>query len=463
MKKIMSVFIAITTLLLFTACSSSLEESLQDVVFSFAEEQQLENSDSIGTEGSSIEETIDAGTEIDYSPYSALLKAYTLDYNIENISATDYNITGMTLDYTYPTSPDDSMLDASGFCYANLVDFDNNGVLELVLIAYDEQEWDDKEYLVYENKVLIGLLKYPNIAKIYTISPEGELLFLAGYPLSYFNMPVSMNFGIEYIVSENETYFAISDLHQFGDGDIYYMGMEEGYFVNKAHFTIDVEGSVAFQGNEYSYEELEELTAGFGESEIHIIENMDDNYLAELEAINAATFDFLSDYPVSNFESFSGAYNDGQFYYMEYSFFDLYPPEFAIKDYYKALTMRDYDALSTLGIGDEDLDFMRSRYNPDDPRPYVPGYIISNVESITVDMIEDPDMAADIGDYIGSMSNDNSVIMYCRINEVLDPHVSSLGLQVAGGTYDTYFIMYSDDPNEADWKISEIFDDKFYW
>ncbi len=402
---------------------------------------------------------------IDYSPYSALIEAYTLDYNITNISATDYEITGITFDYTHPSSPDDSMLDASGFCYANLVDLDNNGVLELVLIAYDHQEWDSEEYVIYGDTVKLGLLENPDIVKIYTILPETGLHFLGSMEVSYLNMPVSMNYGIEYAVSDDKTYIVHRNLYQMGDGTIYYYGLsDEFYFGPEEIIEIDVEGNSVYGDTQYSFEETEELIEGFGESEIHLLENLNDTYLAELEAVNEATFDFLANYPVADFDDYSGTYNDGQFYFFEYYFHDLYPPEIAVKSYYRALTMRDYDTLFALGISDETLDLMEMRYSPDDPRPYVPGYIISKLQLVTTDAIEKPDLAADIENYIAqNVPNGEASVMHCRVNEVLDPHKSMLGLQVAGGIYDTYFILYSDDPDGLEWKIAEIFDEKFYW
>ncbi len=402
--------------------------------------------------------------DIDYSPYSALIKAYTLDYNIENLSATDYRITGMTLDYTYPTTPEDSMLDASGFCYANLVDLDNNGVLELVLIAFGEQDWDNTQYAIYGDTVKVGLLENPNIVKVYTILPDAGIHFLGSLPVSYLTMPVSMNYGIKYIVSEDKTYIAHEDLYQFGNGTIYYYGLsDEYYFSPEEIIEIDVEGSATYEGAEYTYEEAQQLMESFGESKAHIIENMNDVYIEELEAINEATFDFLADYPIADFDDSSGAYNDGQFYYFEYAFHDLYPPEIAIKNYYNALTMRDYDTLASLGISNEDIDFMKTRYNPDDPRAYVPGYIVSDLEVVTTDTIENSALAADIDSYIAeNMPDSDATIMYCRVNEILDPHKSMLGLQAAGGVYDTYFVIYSDDPDGMEWKIAEIFDTKFY-
>ncbi len=475
MKKVIAVFLVVVLPLTLNACSADNEGSLREVIYSVYDSQSvvsgaLQSADSdsgpteeVDTDGSLSQNADGNGLDVDYSPYSALLKAYTLDYNIENISATDYRIKGLTLSYTYPYAPNDSMLDASGFCYANLVDLDNNGVLELVLVAYNEQEWGDATSSLFEDKISISLLQYPKIIKIYTISPQVGLEFLGSLPMRSLVLPVSMNYGVQYIISDNKTYIADSFIYQMGDGEVNYYGLTDGYFSREAYFKLEIDGSSIFEGREYSDEETDELIASFGESEIHVIENMNDSYIAELEAINAATFSFLENYPVTDFESFSGVYNDGQFYYMEQVVADFYPPEFTIKNYYHALTMRDYETLSDLGISDEEIDFMQSRYNPDDPRSYVPGYIISNLEQVTIDMIENTEMANDIEEHIALTPSADATIMFCRVNEVLDPHKSALGLQVAGGTYDTYFILYSDDEDELNWKISAIYDDKFYW
>ncbi len=395
---------------------------------------------------------------VDYSPYSALLKAYELDYNIENISATDYKITGMTLNPTFPDMPNENLLDASGFCYANLVDLDNNGILELVLIAYNEQEYDNYDDLDLD----IHQLKYPNIIKVYTIVPEYGLEFLGSLPVSHISMPVSTNYGIEYIVAQDKTYISYKEIYQMGDGITLYYGLTEGLFSLEASFKIDTDGTHSINAKDYPPEEYDRIISNYGESKIHLIDNLNSDYLTELKEINNNTFNFLKDYPISNFSTYCGAYNNGQFYFFEHYSADFYPPEIAIRNYYKSLTLRDYEALSDLTLSNEEIERYQLGHNSDS-HTYVPGYILSELEMISYDMIENVEMANDIGNYIADLTNMNTVIMYCRVNEVLDPHTTPLGLQVSGGSYDTYFILTTDDPDGLDWKISEIFDDKFYW
>ncbi len=390
--------------------------------------------------------------EVDYSLYSALLKAYELDYNIQNISADDYEIIGMTLTPTYPNAPKDSMIDASGFCYANLVDLDNNGVLELVLIAYDEQEQGDAQNLLNEDKILISDIEYNEIIKVYTILDENNLEFLGSLPVSQITMPVSLNYGIEYIIEEDKTYIVHSNIYQMGNGEIDYYSITDGKFSLEKYFEIDIDGKVYMNGDEYTFEDSERV--------IHLIENLNDTYLNELEAVNKATFDFLQSYSITNFNSKSGAYNNGQFYFVEENY--LNQEDLTIVNYYNALTLRDYDTLLDIGISEDYIENIKL-WHTSNEHTYVPGHIVSNLKTISLDMIENTDLMMDVSNIINNLEYENIIIKYCRVNEVLDPHTTRLGLQIAGGTYDTYFILAQDDALKDDWKIIEMIDDKFYW
>ncbi len=458
MGRLLLLFIIVLSIV---SCSNSQDGSLQDA-FSFVNDESQQPQGGCANGAAAVDSATTEGensdlVQVDYSPYSALLKAYELDYNVENISATDYRVIGMTLTPTYPNATEMDLFDASGFCYANLIDLDNNGVLELVLIAYNDQEQNN-----YDEELDIYSLQYPNIVKVYTIVPEYGLEFLGSLPVSSHTMPVSVNYGIEYIVSDDKTYISHRDIYQMGDGDIQYYGLTNGHFSIETSFAIDIDGSYFIDGNEYTSIDFEQIKAGYGESEIHLIDNLNDTYLQEIEAINKATYDFLANYPIANFSCSDNAYNNGGFYFTEYVFNDLYPPEHTVKNYYHALTMQDYEALLDLGLKPEQVENIEFSHTSDQ-HTYVPGHIISDLKTVTVDMIENAEMANDIQDVVETLQDKNVTIEYCRVNEVLDPHLTPNWMQVAGGTYDTYFILSTDDPNEQDWRIEEIIDNKFYW
>ncbi len=397
---------------------------------------------------------------IDYSPYSALLKAYELDYNIENLSSTDYKVTGMTISPAFPYIEDDSMVDASGFSYANLIDLDNNGVLELVIIAYNQQERGYGEYFSYDEKVYLDALEYPNIVKVYTIDQDHGLTFLGSLPVSLLELPTSSNYGIEYLVSEDKTYISHYETSQMNDTEIRYYGLSGSYFGVEAYFEKRADGTIYIEGEEYDYLEFDKIIADYGKSEVHLIQNLDETYLNELNTINNVTFSFLEKYPVSNFEHHSGAYNDGQFYYLEHNSYEYYPHEYIIKDYYNALTLQDYDKLYELMANPEEVEYYELSRSSDE-HTYVPGYIITELQYVELGDVKKAAMATDISNYIYELDSENVVIMYAAVNEVLDPHTTQLGLQVAGDLFDTYYILSSED--KIEWKIEFIIDDKFYW
>ncbi len=466
MKKTFAIFLVIALVLALASCADSQESGLQDALSAI--EGSINQPSENASSGAVSENTGENNTEnnasvqeVDYSPYSMLLNSYNLDYNISSISASDYVITGMTLTPTYPDYPEDSMVDASGFCYANLIDLDGNGVLELVAIAYDEQEWDYQDDS-QDGKIQITELKYQDVIKIYTIDPNDGLSLLGSLPLSNLSMPVSNNYGIEYVVSDDKTYISHSEIWQMGNGDIYYYGLTDGFFGLETHFNIDINGSYFINDEEYTWEEFDEISSSYGENIRHPIENLNDTYLEELNLINEETFSFLSDYPISNFDTSYAAYNNGQFYCMEYTENSSSPTNAAIAKYYRAITMRDYDALSEVITNTRDVELFELWHHSDE-HTYVPGYIISDLQHVTPGMIEIPEMATDIVAYISELDSEKTAIVYGLVNEVLDPHVAQLGLQISGGIYPTYFVLSSDDPEGLSWKLEEIFDNKFYW
>ncbi len=394
---------------------------------------------------------------VDYSLYSALLKAYELDYNISNTAHNDYEVTGMTLH----ENENGGFYDVGGFFYANLIDFDNNGVMELVLGAVSEQETLNYTYDSPYND-----LKYPNIIKIYTIDEEIGLKFLGSVPLSSLQMPVSTNLGIEYIVSKDKTYLNMSDIYQMGYGEERYLGLTDGFWGVEVSFEVPSDSNPMIDGVEYSYEEYEDIKAGFGESQAHVFTNLNDDYLEQLEGINQKTFDFLADYPVKNFEGDNAAYEDGRFYFVEYNPQFADPQTLPIYNYFKALTAKDFDALSMLYADNqhEDIGFFEYAYNGEDENIFIPGYIILDVHPITPAQVEHPDLASDLADMQSAVGADkSSVVVKAVVNEVLDPHVSWLGMQVAGGITDMYFILSTDDPDSDEWQIEDVTDNKFYW
>ncbi len=379
--------------------------------------------------------------EIDYSPYSLLIKAYELDNNIQNTSENTYQVIGMMATKSaYVDS-----IDMQGFFYANLIDFDNNGVLELVL--YSDVE---KEYL--------------SEAKVFTIVDNSSVKFLGSIPIVNIQMPVSQNYGIEYTDFDGKTY--IINEQQLGviQSQTTVYGLTDGHFSVEMFFSNN-EDVYKINGEVYSSEDYYAILDSYRQGKYaHLFSNLNDIYFQQLADVNIETFMFLEDYEVENFESNNSAYNNGQFYIMEYAPQDMYPPDLVIRDYFKALTMRDYEALVNLNIDTLQIDRLKESHNSDGYRPYIPGYIILGIEQVTPDMLEHSDHSSDLASYLMEIFPEkNGIIMKCTVNEVLDPHTSSLGMQIAGDTYEYYFVMSSDDAEQAEWKIEVISDDKFYW
>ncbi len=396
-----------------------------------------------------------------YSPYSNLFKAYELDYNKDHLGPTDYRVVGMSVTPTYPDDPNSTLVDAGGFCYANLVDLNDDGVLEFVLIAYNQQEQSDEQYNSGVDKVYLNTLDYPNIIKVYTIAADSGLTFLGSLPVSEFELDGSNHYGIEYVTSGEKTYISQIETTDIGDRKTQYYELVDGVFGVTAVFEENADETHYIDGKKYNSEAFEEEKANYGVSELHLIQNLDRSNLAKLKSITDTTVSFLEDYPLTNFEAHTGAYNDGQFYYLEHNLENYYPPMTTINDYYRALTQQDYVKLGEILEYPEAVEATQIRHTSNE-HAYVPGYIISQLQTIEVADVKNTAMATDIADLLDEVIGKNVVLLYAAVNEVLDPHKARLGLQVAGDIYDTYFILASDNPDSFDWKIEYILDDKFY-
>ena len=447
MKKALTISLAIILILSLVACSTNVNNS--ELIESNISSSQPTSEPTKPTEPEKL--------DIDYSPYSAIVKAYELDYSVHYNGSESYTYVGTEFtDIEGATTSD-----ARGLVYYDMVDLDSNGVYELIIASTTTGRYN------YDSEIYYGesSLEFPNLVKIYTIKNENELSFLGSIPFSDIETAVSRHSGIIYDITENKNYLTVNQLYQMGNGTTTNYSITDGVLSAECTVEISLEGDNKYYlyGNECSEEEYSKVAPNNNERLVIPVTNLNEEYKNNLITRNENTTNYLSNFPINNFTSRSGAYNDGQFYFMENEFQNELWPEEMIFEYYKALTLQDFDTLKKLGI--ENPEF-RHRTHDDGTKPvFAPGFIVSKIEQISTDELKYDEMAQEIYDYAQENTSPQLDIVFlrCTVNEVLDPTVSWLGMQISGGMYETVFTIAIDYTNkEYGWRIVDITDDRFY-
>ncbi len=424
MKRIIAFLLSLS--LLFTACSNTSENDT--------------NKDT--PTNSSNEQTI--ADEVNYSLYSNVIDAYRQNYNEMQVEP----LSDLGLERSRIT----------GLSYANLIDLDKNGVLELILFATPESINNQTSYSYIDAN-----LEYPNFLKIYTII-DNELKFLDSLPFSYFHIDDDTHLGIQLIHNEASTSFFITVM---GDNDFLNYSIVDfngDELITSTEITFEYDESyevIAFVNGELTdFEKANAEVIALQEmSEKIPISTIFDEQLDTLKEINSLTFDFLADYPVINFENDFSAKNNDLFYYFEDM--PVLAQELVIADYYHCLTMNDYDSLLNIFSDEDDVTALKNARNTS---LYTTGHILSCLTQLELDefMMEHASLAHFYYPYIEDLKeNKNISIFALNVDEVLNPDKSVGTPQEGGGNYRTYFILSQEKNSQDEWKIEYIDDGKF--
>ncbi len=385
-------------------------------------------------------------TEPDYTAYSNILHAYEVAHS------------------TFESEPiylDDAdnplYFGTYGLSYIDLIDFDNNGVLELVFAVNERNYSSEYVFLDY----------YESLLHIYTITPDQGLISVFETTQQYF--PINYDaFGIEYWSDGDLTYLGMGD--EWGEDGITYYQLVDNSFVEAKNFTnlYDYETDIAttsidgqsVPNEQYSSEKdafmenIERvLTFGMGQKELDII-------VSE----NEKAREFLSDYPRANYQMANAYFNDGMFAVIEGE--AQTPQEQLIVNYYMAYAKKDFDALAqTLAPELKDSFLGADKIAEDFETGYfMPGHIISEISTIEpedygVETVHVAELVYPTVEQLGL--TDHYLIRYIS-NEALDQEITFAWGQVTGGRYRQWALVGSRDDGKT-WHIYDIFDDKFFW
>ncbi len=276
MKKLIITFLIISIALFATACSTSndmdaeLNELLDEIVASQA-----------NTDNSALAEN-----EIDYTPYANLVNTYFETYG-ELIVEQHYA---------------DGGINTAGFNYAELIDLDNNGVLELVLAGVSD-DMNSIENGTSAIDLYFGEdYSLKETVEIYTLSESGEAVLLATQTFSSYGNG-GVEFGIDYAKSADTTY--ILNSFRSNEEAVTYYELSGGKLIESLKYELifdydNDEFTALLNGQESETAAIEDALALKGEVVFNKVSWLSQQELDELIARNEEAFLFLEQYAPIN-------------------------------------------------------------------------------------------------------------------------------------------------------------------
>ncbi len=391
---------------------------------------ETENSSSASQE--SIENHDNSTNSVNYSVYSSLLHAYDKAIRL-------------------PTG------ELNGLLYTNLVDFDNNGILELVVARVYNGSYDDEfSYMSYGHEDFIGSYDNPAI-KIFTLDENNGAKFIDEFPLVYYaEEGISLDIG--YKLNEDGTTSLITD--DYGDNYDYtnvFWNFDGEYF-NKTR-TLSVNLSPAIGEHIYYLDTLEiieeKYNTYYSDTIFHAIAAQ--GFEIVYEKITAETLDFLKDFPKEDSIGESAVFHDGFFVIFEDTI-DTHEEQL-VSSYFKAQVLNDYDKIAEISANPENAEILK---NVKEVGSVFAGNIIENFDTIPFAYVGAESITLEqelyMTDDVDISSNPEIVGMYVR--NVVDYDISYFTGQF--GPLNKYWYLIDGAENVHDMKISDYFSDSWH-
>ncbi len=218
---------------------------------------------------------------VDYSLYTALIASKTKEFGERTITPT----------YSYE---DIELNEAYGVIYTDLIDLDNDGILELIIVSSDKSDLSNDMRHRY-----IG-----NHITIYTISKEDTLLKVGELPLLLLNskhLSSGTEFTVNYSFVDGVCYIGtgteVSDTHRQ-----YYRYSADGFQLAVTFDTLliaDFGTTFSIDNKTVEQEEFRQHYYSFEQSAVtHSVSGTLSSELELIDNINNKTATFLSDYTI---------------------------------------------------------------------------------------------------------------------------------------------------------------------
>ncbi len=217
---------------------------------------------------------------IDYSHYTALIDSKKQEFSdLETV-----------ITYSYE---DTELYESYGLVYANLMDLDNDGILELIVVASKEGD------LSYDNKFDYA----GNHIEIYTITEQDELQKVGELPLLLLpsnHLSSGAEYAVTYSYVDGKCYIATGK--ETGDTLLkYYQYSRDGLELATTLETILAANLGTFfsiDGKDVELEEFSNHYKKFKQSAIsHSLSGIPIDGIEPIQKINNETLEFLSRYP----------------------------------------------------------------------------------------------------------------------------------------------------------------------
>ncbi len=468
MKNMMKLlFVFSICLNIFTSCQSDEGSNLNDAFGNVIENTELQNNEENdqNTQGNANENINEQNNylfqnpnNIDYSAYKTLVHSYR-----------------KALSSSYGELTNDYM----GYFYANLMDFNDDDVYELVIarIYNSDTEGNVDEMFNISSEYFIG--SRPNdYVHVYYLNDDGTVGNAGEFPLSFYGEE-GMQFNIEYTEVDGRNYLVFGgDLLNFGITSADYvfaksiMGFNGEYFEIAEMFAIEYDYvNAGYEAKGYR-QDMEPVTQETFNTEFydkwyknptqHIF--VAQGYDTNTDEITQNTIDFLDNFELKDTHGDAFTYANGNFVIYERSY--IGEEEIPLKYLLDAITYHDFASMQVY-IDDENIidNYKISR----EDEQYYPGLIVEEIEYLypisyawadmqLMQTILENDRYAELYRQNGL---EGTFVLKVDAKEIIDMEV----VQYAGqfGLNITQYYMFETDEDGSNPKLTAIYNDNFFW
>ncbi len=438
--------------LLFTACSQdenadtdSLTVNLDSNTTNVSQDENTSDVEQISNDKTDDKTGVDKTDEIDnteldaidYSAYSSIIYAYT--------NALKY---GYEIDHL------------KGYLYSNLIDFNGDGIFELVVARIYEDLVDGSDVYHYNNDNFIGKWTNP-VVQVFSLDENGGIRHDAEFPIVYYDGEMK-EFLIEYAEVDGETYM-VSGGFSFESNQVekVFWRYTESGFIRVQDFNMVYDDVYADPVDFY-------INGNFADSEDEFYleynkwhEDLTRHYVvahsefSNYDEINDLTMEFLSSYPRSNNSGESAVFEDK--YFILYEDAPANEHEEMVVELLNSLVKNDYDEMMK-DVVDNTLSSINEHIIQ------YTGLIVEDISTIaeTEFGYETVYLAEDVANDPIAQNLDHKTAVNMRVNEVADlEYIEFIG-QIPPGHSERWFLLGSND-QENTWNLYNYYTDFFHW
>ncbi len=411
-----------------------------------------------GSESGSMSES-DGDRPSDDGPNYGIYKSLLQSYETAFLQYPEPEKTPYEVEYEFVDSDEDAYA-IYNLAYAELIDLDGNGILELVLVRVYE---NDSAYFYHQGDETFEV-------QVFSLTEDNELYHVGEIPLVT-NWEMGDRFVFEKAVVDGVHYLVSGNSYNYFNQEsrIYWKMSEFGTLIPEIQFS--VEWNPQTQAYDYFYiggnmvgedEYFEEYNSWYANVESYVIVGATAEDVVVPKSKLDEALAFLDDYESVSGDFGCATFFEGRFLINEYE--PVFRSEEIVIDFFKAQVLKDEAAIRAV-TEESYSDGLMAGIAED---RFIPGYIIHSAEQLdsekygeeTIYMVEDlltefyvdESTLVDVSDF---------EIVRLLVDEVLDFDVSLAAPQVGYDTYRMWAIVGTEDDGES-YKVYKVLSDKFY-